>query len=88
MLEGKKVLTKIAASGLNVYDTEDLIDEYLDPAHQENIVKEFLDLVKTGEIPISRIEESVKKVIALKVQSFCLGSQKVLEMDYVIIVPH
>lgn len=36
----KKVLTKIAASGLNVYDTEDLIDEYLDPSHQENIVKE------------------------------------------------
>ena len=36
----KKLLTKIAVSGLNVYDTEDLIDDYLDPSHPEKIVKE------------------------------------------------
>lgn len=33
---------------------------------QETIIKEFIDLVNTGEIPMSRIEESVKKIIALK----------------------
>lgn len=36
----KKLLTKIAASGLNIYDTEELIDEYLDPLHPENMIKE------------------------------------------------
>ena len=33
---------------------------------QETIIKEFIDLVNAGEIPMSRVEESVKKVIALK----------------------
>ena len=36
----KRILTKIAASGLNIYDTEDLIDEYLDPSHPEEKIKE------------------------------------------------
>lgn len=33
---------------------------------QETIISEFIDLVKTGEIPMDRIEESVKKIISLK----------------------
>ena len=39
-ISGVEGYVESAASGLNVYDTEDLIDEYLDPSHQENIVKE------------------------------------------------
>lgn len=33
---------------------------------QDTIVKEFIDLVKTNEIPMERINESVKKIIELK----------------------
>ena len=50
---------------------------------QENIVKEFLDLVKTGEIPMSRVEESVKKVIALKEKyKMELGNSCLEQKDY------
>jgi len=50
---------------------------------QETIVNEFLDLVKTGEIPMSRVEESVKKVIALKEKyKFNLGNNCLDNIDF------
>lgn len=50
---------------------------------QEKIISEFIDLVKTGEIPMSRIEESVKKVIALKEKyKFDMGNNCLGNVDF------
>ena len=49
---------------------------------QETIISEFIDLVKTGEIPMSRIEESVKKIISLKEKyKITLGNSRLDDND-------
>lgn len=42
---------------------------------QENIISEFIDLVNCGEIPMSRVNESVEKVIRLK-EKYCYSIGK------------
>lgn len=49
---------------------------------QETIISEFIDLVQTGEIPMSRIEESVKKIISLKEKyKITLGNSRLDDND-------
>ena len=49
---------------------------------QENIISEFIDLVKTGEIPMERVDESVSKIIALKEKySYAIGKNQLDNND-------
>lgn len=49
---------------------------------QETIVKEFIDLVEKGEIPMSRIDESVNKIIKLKEKyKITLGNNQLTNTD-------
>ncbi len=49
---------------------------------QEVIVKEFVDLVEKGEIPISRIDESVNKIMKLKEKyKITLGNNQLTNKD-------
>lgn len=49
----KNILTKIAISGLSLFETEDLIDEYLDPQHPIEKMKK--EIIRTSVFKISDI---------------------------------